>query len=153
MKQFKRGSEWNKWDLHVHTPKSIIQNYGGDTPEAWEKFITDLEALPEEFKVIGINDYIFLDGYKKVMEYKNNDRLPNIELILPVIELRVNRFGNLSNDDPWKRVNLHVVFSNKLSPEEIEEQFLNAIQHSKKISPDVEGVDFVGVASKANMKN
>ncbi|KPM47609.1 TrlF family AAA-like ATPase [Jiulongibacter sediminis] len=152
MTNFKRGSEWNKWDLHVHTPKSIIQHYGGDTDDAWEKYITDLESLSEEFKVLGINDYIFLDGYKKVKEYKEKGRLPKIELILPVIELRVNRFGNLSNDDGWKRVNLHIIFSNNLTTEEIEEQFLSAIQHSKKISPDVEGVDFVGVASKNNLE-
>jgi hypothetical protein len=85
--KYSRGSEWNKWDLHVHTPKSIIQNYGGDTDENWETFITDLENLPEEFKAIGINDYIFLDGYKKVIEFKEQGRLRNIELILPIIEL------------------------------------------------------------------
>jgi hypothetical protein len=45
-------------------------NYGGDTEEAWESFISDLEGLPPEFKVIGINDYIFIDGYKKVLHYK-----------------------------------------------------------------------------------
>ena len=66
MGKYKKGSEWNKWDLHVHTPCSIIQDYGGDTEEVWEKYITDLENLPKEFKVLGINDYIFLDGYKKI---------------------------------------------------------------------------------------
>ena len=152
MMKFTRGSEWHKWDLHVHTPKSIIQNYGGDTEDAWEKYIKDLEALPADFKVLGVNDYIYLDGYKKVKEYKSQGRLGNIELILPVIELRVNRFGNLANDDGWKRVNLHVIFSDILSVAEIEEQFLSAIQHSKKLSPDIEGVDFVGVATRTNLE-
>ncbi|MDP3443398.1 MAG: hypothetical protein Q8T08_11125, partial [Ignavibacteria bacterium] len=78
MERFKRGSEWSKWDLHVHTPSSIIQHYGGDTPDAWEKFISDLEKLPDEYKVLGINVYIFLDGYKKVKEYKEQGRLPKI---------------------------------------------------------------------------
>jgi len=55
-----RGSFWRKWDLHVHTPASIYHNYAG--PEPWEKFIQELEQLPAEFKVIGINDYLFLDG-------------------------------------------------------------------------------------------
>ena len=63
------GAVWRKWDLHVHTPCSIVQNYGGNTDAAWEDFICDLEKLPSEFKVIGINDYIFVDvinlkGYK-----------------------------------------------------------------------------------------
>lgn len=96
--KFLRGSEWNKWDLHLHTPKSILQDYGGDTSEVWEKFISDLENLPEDYKVLGINDYIFLDGYKKVREYKEAGRLPKIELILPVIELRINKFASLGDE-------------------------------------------------------
>lgn len=49
-----KGSVWRKWDLHVHTPSSIIQHYRGDTDENWERFFRDLEALPLEFKVIGL---------------------------------------------------------------------------------------------------
>ncbi len=57
------GSTWKKWDLHIHSPCSIVQNYGGNTDAAWEAFLADLEKLPTEFKAIGINDYIFIDGY------------------------------------------------------------------------------------------
>src|SRR3990167_340977 len=64
---FKRGSEWRKWDLHVHTPASLVHHYGGNDDVAWESFISDLENLPTEFSVIGINDYLFIDGYKKVI--------------------------------------------------------------------------------------
>lgn len=152
MERFKRGSEWSKWDLHVHTPSSIIQHYGGDTPDVWEKFISDLEELPDEFKVLGINDYIFLDGYKKVKEYKEQGRLPKIELILPIIELRINKFASLG-DEAWKKINLHVIFSDQLSFEVIEAQFLNAIQHSIRISPDIDGVEFKGVATKENLES
>ncbi|MFW5887879.1 MAG: TrlF family AAA-like ATPase, partial [Bacteriovoracia bacterium] len=151
MGRFNRGSIWNKWDLHVHTPLSIIQNYGGDNEEVWEKYITDLENLPGEFKVLGINDYIFLDGYKKVLEYKEQGRLANIELILPVIELRVNKFATLG-DEAWKKINLHIIFSNEFTTDVIEAQFLNAIQHSIKLSPDIDGVDFQGVATKDNLQ-
>jgi len=65
-----RGSEWRKWDLHIHTPLSICQDYGGDSEEVWENFITSLEQLPHDVKVIGITDYYFIDGYEKIMEYK-----------------------------------------------------------------------------------
>jgi hypothetical protein len=54
-----RGSFWFKWDLHVHTPASLVQQYGGGKEEVWGRFITDLENLPKEFKVLGINDYYF----------------------------------------------------------------------------------------------
>lgn len=68
-----RGSTWRKWDLHVHTPASIVHNYGGNDP--WAQFIDDLETLPPEFKVIGINDYIFVDGYKRVLQERADGRL------------------------------------------------------------------------------
>ena len=57
------GSTLKKWHLHVPTPSSLVHKYPGANPDdAWEAFLTDLEALPAEFKAIGINDYIFIDG-------------------------------------------------------------------------------------------
>ena len=87
-----RGSAWGKWDLHVHTPDSLIHSYGG--ADAWDKFIDALSKLPPEFKVLGINDYIFLDGYKKVVAAKEAWKLPNIDLLLPIIEKCIT----ISND-------------------------------------------------------
>ena len=132
-----RGSEWRKWDLHVHTPLSIEQEYGGNTPENWERFISDLEKLPSEIKVIGINDYIFIDGYKKVLDEKQKGRLSNIELILPVIELRIDKFANVSENEPFKRVNFHIIFSNELTPEIIQEQFLNSLSCEYLLNSDL----------------
>ena len=136
-KSFTRGSEWRKWDLHVHTPLSIEQEYGGNTPENWERFISDLERLPSEIKVIGINDYIFIDGYKKVLDEKQKGRLSNIELILPVIELRIDKFANVSENEPLKRVNFHIIFSNELTPEIIQEQFLNSLSCKYVLNSDL----------------
>ena len=129
------GSNWYKWDLHIHTPSSIVQYYGADNEETWNKFIDDLENLPKEFKVIGINDYLFLDGYKKVLEYKKSGRLQNIDLILPVIEFRIEKFAGVDFGN-LKRINLHIVFSNELSPEIIKSQFLNGLEQSYKLEKD-----------------
>lgn len=128
-----KGSIWRKWDLHVHTPASFIQHYGTDSRETWDKFISDLESLPEEFKVIGINDYIFIDGYRRVIEYRKAGRLQNIDLILPVIELRVDKFGGA--DDELKRVNFHIIFSDEIPAEVIQSQFLNGISTDYQLSP------------------
>lgn len=47
-----RGSEWRIWDLHVHTPLSIENNYGcADNEDGWNKYITALEQLPSDIKV------------------------------------------------------------------------------------------------------
>lgn len=82
------GSEWRKWDLHVHTPASHTSRYGRDE-HAWERFLTGLAGLPS---VIGINDYIWVDGYDRVLAAHAEGRLPNIEAIFPVIELRIADF-------------------------------------------------------------
>ena len=107
-----KGSEWRKWDLHVHTPISIHQEYGGDREGIWDKYVKELENLANPYSVIGVNDYFTIEGYKKLSDYQKKGKLKNITLF-PVIELRVRTFGSLSKDDPWKRVNLHVIFDNK----------------------------------------
>ena len=82
------GSTWKKWDLHVHTPSSLVHNYpGASQDEAWEAFLTDLEALPPEFKAIGINDYIFIDGYERARKATFNYVSGGIES--PLIEATV----------------------------------------------------------------
>jgi hypothetical protein len=132
-----RGSLWSKWDLHVHTPASVVQKYGGDNDKAWEKFFTDIEHLPEEFKVIGVNDYIFVDGYKKVLKAHQDGRMANVKLFLPVIELRLDKFGQ-SGDDKFSCINYHIIFSNEIDPEVIEKQFLNKLSTRYNLSGSAE---------------
>lgn len=120
---FERGSEWRKWDLHVHTPVSIEQDFGG--PEKWDEYIADLEDLPSDFAVVGINDYCFLDGYQKVLEYRGAGRLKNLALVLPVVELRLRIMAGVGKA---KRVNLHVIFSDHLTTSQIEQEFLQNLQ-------------------------
>jgi hypothetical protein len=152
-----RGSFWAKWDLHVHTPASIVQQYGGDKEVNWDKFISDLESLSEEYKVIGINDYYFLDGYKKVLEYKEAGRLENIELILPVIELRLNNFGG--TDSHLSKVNYHVIFADSsiLTPETIKAQFINSLQSNFQLTPRYDrqdsGISWQGTITKESLKD
>ncbi|SFD66356.1 AAA domain-containing protein, putative AbiEii toxin, Type IV TA system [Thiohalospira halophila DSM 15071] len=131
--EYKFGSEWIRCDLHVHTPESLVNtNYGGAGNEPWEEFIADLENLPEDFKLLGINDYLFLDGYKKVQEYKKQGRLKNIDSIIPVIELRLAQFA--SSSGKWQEVNYHVVFSDELSAEDIETQFIGGLMADFQLS-------------------
>lgn len=131
----RRGSEWTKWDLHVHTPASLVHNYPG--PEPWEAFLADLEGLPEEVKVIGINDYLFLDGYSRVVEEKARGRLSNISLVLPVIELRIPQFGGTRSH--WSRVNLHAIFDPALTAKQIEDYFLASLVRHYQLSHEAVG--------------
>ena len=117
-----RGSNWRKWDLHVHTPLSIEQEYGGEN--GWDRYFDELRALPSEIEVVGINDYLFLDGYWRIKAEWEAGRLPNIKLLLPVIELRIDKFGGAGNQ--LSRANFHVIFSNDIDAE-IEPQFLHSL--------------------------
>jgi hypothetical protein len=128
-----RGSEWTRWDLHVHTPASLIQHYGSGGGDPWEAFIADVEDLPREFGVIGINDYLFLDGYKRVRQEHRDGRMQNVALFLPIIELRLNHFGG--TDSQLSRANLHVIFSDELDADVIRAQFVNGLKCDLTLTP------------------
>ena len=61
MNNVTRGSEWRKWDLHVHTPESYENNFSG-----WETYIEKLKekALEHDITVVGLTDYFSVDGYE-----------------------------------------------------------------------------------------
>lgn len=147
----RRGTEWGIWDLHVHTPASFEQGYGGDNEDAWEKYIADLEGLPKEIKVIGINDYWFLDGYNRVRAAKESGRLNNIDEIFPVIEMRLRHFGGTSGD--LSRVNLHVIFDPELGSEKIQAQFIGALQPKVQLKPGVDGKRWNALITKESLSD
>jgi len=126
---YPKGSEWRKWDLHVHSPFSILNNNYprcDDGEPDWDQFIEKLESL--DVSVIGITDYFSIEGYKKILEYKNNGRLQNIDTILPNIEFRLSSVLSSRRDgEKPRRLNFHVIFSNEVSCQNIEEHFLHDI--------------------------
>ncbi len=132
-----RGSEWRKWDLHVHTPATLCSDYGGNTEEIWSKYFEELERLSREkdIKVLGINDYLFIDGYKRVLKYKKDGGLSNIELLLPVVEFRLKEFVG-SKD--LGRINYHIIFADEsiLPIEQIETHFLSNFRGKGNLDAD-----------------
>ena len=107
---FPKGSEWRKWDLHIHSPMSGLANEfpkKDDGLPDWDKYVEKLEALTD-IPAIGITDYFLIEGYKKIREFKDAGRLKNISLVLPNIEFRLDNFvGD-------RRINFHVIFSDKV---------------------------------------
>lgn len=101
--KYLRGSEWRKWDLHVHTPYS----YGGN----YKKFVTNLEKSSAD--VVGINDYCSISGYEKIL---NDDSIKN-KVLFPCIEFRMNNIILDKNDLRAKkgiRINFHIIFNNQI---------------------------------------
>lgn len=107
-----RGSEWRRWDLHIHTPGTVRNSqYSGSTSdEQWENFYKAIEDYvgdgsdPERaVAVVGITDYLSLDSYNKVIA---DNKLPDcVKLVLPNVECRLQILGCKSP------VNIHFIFS------------------------------------------
>lgn len=111
MPEFQKGSEWRRWDLHMHTPETNKNDefYGASADEKWNGFYSDIEAYVGDGKdplrsiaVIGITDYLSIDNYQRV---KSANRLPQcVELILPNVEMRI---AIPAHDSP---INIHFIF-------------------------------------------
>lgn len=125
------SSQWKKWDLHIHTPDSFENHFSFENEtektaysgKIWDKYVKELENV-KEISVIGITDYFTIEGYKKILAYKQNDRLKNFDLILSNIELRLDILSGTDN----KRLNFHIIFSDEIEPNEIEEHFLHSLE-------------------------
>jgi len=128
-----------------------VHAYPGINP--WEAFLDGIENLPSDIRVIGINDYLFIDGYRKVLEARAAGRLKNIDTVLPVVELRLNVFGGTIG--ALSRVNFHVIFSDEVPADVIQQQFLNALSRNYALSPPCAagsvGTDWGGVVTRESL--
>lgn len=138
---FVRGSEWRIWDLHVHTPASVLNNgFGND----WDEYVKKMfkKALSKNIAAIGITDYFSIEGYKRIKQdyladpeklrnLFSDDEIAQIRniLILPNIEFRLDKFVNDS------RINFHVLFSDQVSVTDIEENFLHELDFAFEGNP------------------
>lgn len=120
---FERGSEWRKWDLHLHTP-GTAKNDGFKGEDIWEKYITSLEK--SDISVFGITDYFSMKNYLKVKQYQEQGRLKD-KLILPNIEMRIQPVTGHGTP-----VNIHAIFDPTLTEEEIEREFFRPLNFSYK---------------------
>lgn len=100
-----RGSEWRRWDLHVHTPESRLGSpFGGSS---WDEYVDAVEsaAATARISVIGVTDYMTLDGYERLFAEKNaNGRLGTVDLLIPNIEFRM-----MPPTSDGKALNLHLL--------------------------------------------
>ena len=101
-----RGAEWRRWDLHVHTPASLLgASFVG---VQWDDYVNALEeaAVRDNIAVIGITDYMSIDGYEKLWALQNNATNPRLSsvLLLPNIEFR-----SLPNTKTGQALNIHLL--------------------------------------------
>lgn len=102
------GSIWRKWDLHIHTPGTklndnyIAQDMSIDS--AWDAYCDLLHA--SDVEVFGITDYFSADNYYEFI-HRYRIRYPECKKIFfPNIEFRLDVAVNKAGEE----VNLHVIF-------------------------------------------
>lgn len=117
-----RGSEWHKWDLHIHTPfTGKNDQFSGHTnDEKWNNYLTKIEEN-DDVKVLGITDYFSLDNYLYMLDKQKQGRIPNVYLI-PNIKLRI--LPVTKTETP---INIHVLFDPSLSIDIIKRDFFNRL--------------------------
>lgn len=170
--QIERGSTWNIWDFHVHTPYSRLNNNFGFTPasgddEYFDKYVKTLftRAVNKSVVAIGITDYFSIDGYKRIkQEYLSNPQkmkalFPNDDLrekvmclfIFPNIEFRLNVFVGKKSCP----INYHVFFSDKVEITEIEVNFLHKLEiiHEPNNSLSLESINIIKVGQEYKKHN
>lgn len=134
MENINRGSEWRKWDLHIHT-KGTNKNDQFKSSD-FDHFCVTMfkKAIEKEIKAIGITDYFSIDNYKKVIKFQQNiskcdsfnedekDTISKI-FILPNVELRI-----LPVTDKHRIVNIHCIFNPDIVSK-LDNDFFNVLKY------------------------
>ena len=84
----KRGSEWRRWEPHVHAPGTVLNDQFG--PNAWDDYLKRLEEASPAIEALGVTDYYLLDSYESVLSHRSQGRLQGIGLVFPNIEVRLD---------------------------------------------------------------
>ena len=115
-----KGSQWRKWDLHVHTPASFHWNGGKllremndeERDSSFQEFFNAIEKA--DVAVFCFTDYWTFDGYLQFKDFLQRKDLHCPETVFPGIELRVEAPANY-------RLNMQVIFSDSLSKQDLED--------------------------------
>ncbi len=138
MNTYSKGSEWRRWDLHIHT-KGTMKNDQFKS-RTFNKFCISLfkNALEKEIAAIGITDYFNINNYKNVKKFvsdidscsdftpKEKEKIKHI-FILPNVELRM-----LPVTDSGRLVNIHCMF-NPSYDASLENDFFGNLDYSAGI--------------------
>ena len=92
------GSFWNKWDLHIHSPYTNMNNRYNCGIDLFCQTVKD-----KDIKVIGLTNYFIIqeNEYNEVVAELGND-----VYVIPNIEFRTN-----DTNGSGEYINIHVLFN------------------------------------------
>ena len=141
--KYPRGSEWRKWDLHLHTASSYDYKYKGD--DADQKLIDTLKS--NSIAVTAITDHFFIDK-DRINKLRALASAISYELVIfPGVELRTDKGGS----------NIHpiIIFDNNIDLDVLTGDF-DWFKRNKSIDKDNNDSirwDFKDIVEFANSHN
>lgn len=101
--QWNRGSEWHRWDPHIHTPSTLLSNsFRGD----WNGYLQAIETARPMVEALGITDYCNIESYKSFLEHQAKGRALNVRFAFPNVEFRFD-----IQTERKRGINVHLLFS------------------------------------------
>ena len=103
----KAGSVWRRWDLHLHTPGTKLNDaFGGSDDNIWNRYIDVLEN--STVQVFGITDYFSCDAYFELTRRYRARKPASTKALFANIELRLSQSISRDGSHP----NIHILFDN-----------------------------------------
>ena len=159
MKNYPKGSEWRRWDLHVHSPAS--HNFSGN----WPQFLKQLSNA--DCEVIGINDYFSVAGYRLLQKILNNlsnaeeaqslsaeeiERL-NTKIFFPIVECRMSEIVIVKGSKGTKpRINFHLVFDSHTDIQNVENFIKSLNVEGAALSSRYDNAEFLFQSGQVSLK-
>lgn len=121
-----KGSEWNKWDLHIHSPMTwMASTFKG--PEDIPEFVKKLGE--SGLSLIGLTNYFFL-AENEIENIREEIERQELKItVLPNIEFRL---AQQNKQGDW--INIHCVFSENISTAKINQALSNLTIATKSSS-------------------
>ena len=101
-----RGSEWRKWDLHLHSPGTKLNNqFKVHRGDVWDEYCRRLHE--SDVYAFGITDYFSADGYFSALTHFRQRYPGSGKVFFPNVELRTSDVVNRAQEE----VNIHLIFN------------------------------------------
>jgi hypothetical protein len=146
---YPRGSEWRRWDPHLHAPGTAL-NDGFDT--GWDGYIKAVEDAGVSVAALGITDYASIRTYKAFKAHRDAGQMKNILFAFPNIEFRITPLTK-----EGKGINIHLLIDSK-DPKHvvwIDEalQRLSISRYKQNISCTEAGLTLLGSLHNSQLAN
>jgi hypothetical protein len=110
MTEYPRGSEWRKWDLHLHAPGTKLSD-GYGAPADWDRFCAALEE--SDVAAFGVTDYFTLDSFFELRSEFASRYPESNKVFFPNLEMRLPESVNKD----LQTVDVHLLLRPDLTPE------------------------------------